>query len=112
MYRKEEVVTTSLEVNTSVEGEPIEYKVERIMNNEEPISDGAPQIFTERKDGVIPDFNIRTDKWEYAIDAMDKVQKSKIAKREKAIMTREEALESLKTKKEDGGTESTVAPEN
>ena len=44
------------------EGEQIEEKVRRIVNNNEPITDGAPIIFTEKKDGVLPEYNIRTDR--------------------------------------------------
>ena len=51
------------------------------MNNNEPITDGAPIIFTERKDGVLPEYDIRTDRWDIAITAMDKVNTDKIAKR-------------------------------
>ena len=36
------------------EGEYIEEKVRRITENGEPIEDGAPIIYTERKDGVNP----------------------------------------------------------
>ena len=36
------------------EGEYIEEKVRRITENNEPIEDGAPIIYTERKDGVNP----------------------------------------------------------
>ena len=43
------------------EREYIEEKVRRITENGEPIKDGAPIIYTERKDGVNPAFNIRTD---------------------------------------------------
>ena len=42
------------------EGETIETKVNRIVNNGEPIKDGAPIIYTERKDGVLPEYDIRT----------------------------------------------------
>ena len=44
-----------LKINTSVKGEPIEQKIERIVNNKEPIGQGndtAPIIYTERKEGV------------------------------------------------------------
>lgn len=70
---------------TSVEklqGEPIELKIERIVSNKEPISDGAPSIFTERKDGVVAAYNIRTDRFEVAAEAMDKVAGSIQARRD------------------------------
>lgn len=66
----------------TLEGERIETKVDRIVHNNEPIKDGAPLIYTERKKGVQPEFNIRTDRFEVAIDAMDKVAKSYKARRE------------------------------
>ncbi|UCS96044.1 MAG: hypothetical protein [Microviridae sp.] len=62
------------------EGETIEMKVARVVNNNEPITDGAPIIYTEKKDGVMPDYNVRTDRWDIAIEAMDKVNKAEIAK--------------------------------
>ena len=62
------------------EGETIEHKVQRIVLNKEPIEDGAEIIYTEKKDGVLPQFNIRTDKWEIAQSAMDLAQQQRIAK--------------------------------
>lgn len=73
---------TSLSVNKSVEGETIEQKVERITQNGEPIKDGAPLIYTDRKDGVQAGYNIRTDRFEVAVEAMDKVHRSDIARRD------------------------------
>lgn len=66
-----------------VEGETIEQMVRRLKNNEEPIDASAPEIFTERSEGVISQFNIRADRWELAAEAMDSLTKSKIAAREK-----------------------------
>jgi hypothetical protein len=63
-------------------GETIEQKVERIVSNKEPITDGAPEIYTERKDGIGAAYNIRTDRFEIAAEAMDKVQASLTAKRD------------------------------
>lgn len=85
MYKKNKINKTKLTRNTSYKGETIEEKVSRIVNNKEPISDGAPITYTERKDGVLPEFNIRTDRFEVAIDAMDAVTKSHQAKREQRI---------------------------
>lgn len=62
------------------EGEAIETKCARITETGEPISDGAPLVYTEKKDGVQAQYNIRADKWDIAQDAMDKVNRAKIAK--------------------------------
>ena len=63
------------------EGETIERKVARITLTREPITDTAPIIFTEKKDGVLPAYNIRTDRFDLAIDAMDKIEMERIAKK-------------------------------
>lgn len=82
MYKVKPYTKTGFNINQSVEGETIEQKIERVTTNKEPIKDGAPIIYTERKDGVLAGYNIRTDRFEVAVDAMDKVQKSKVAQRE------------------------------
>ena len=43
------------------EGETMEQKVAKLVENNEPITDGAPIIYTEKKDGVLPQYDIRTD---------------------------------------------------
>ena len=73
---------SSLESVEIYEGETIETKVSRIINEKAPIEDGAPIIFTDRAEGVLPAYDIRTDRWDLAVEAMDKVNKAKIAKRE------------------------------
>lgn len=59
------------------EGEFIEEKVRRITENGEPIEDSAPIIYTERKDGVNPAYDIRTDRWDIALEAMNTVNSAK-----------------------------------
>lgn len=102
MYKQQRVNLTkhTLRHQNSMQGERIEEKVNRITNNKEPIKDGAPQIYTDRKDGVQAQYNIKTDRWEIAIDAMTVVDKSHKAKREMAIgertydtMTKEQQTE-------------------
>lgn len=61
-------------------GESIEEKVRRITENNEPITDGAPIIYTNRDDGVLPAYNIRTDRWEVAQQAMDAINQANLAK--------------------------------
>lgn len=89
MYKIPNYQTTTLEVNDSTEGETIEEKMERVINNNEPIEDGAPIIYTERKDGVQAEYNIRTDRFDLAVDATDIISRDKIAKRESRIELRE-----------------------
>ena len=86
-YNRYEVTLSEgkLNINNSYEGETIETKVRRITENKEPITDGAPVIYTDRKDGTKPEFNIRTDRFEIALDAMDYVNRSRTAKRMEVV---------------------------
>lgn len=84
-YKQNTWPTNKLAINKTKEGESLETKIERMVNNKEPIKNEAPLIYTDRKDGVQPDYDIRTDRFEVAIDAMDKISKSNIAKREQRI---------------------------
>lgn len=81
MYKPSRPSKTTIEINNSYVGESIEDKVTRILSNKEPITDGAPIIYTERKDGVQPAYNIRTDRFEIAVNAMDIVSRNHLAKR-------------------------------
>ena len=60
-----------------VEGERLELKIDRMTQNKEPIGDSAPLIYTPRKDGVVAAYDIRTDKWDIALDAMEKVNRTR-----------------------------------
>ena len=67
------------------DGESIETKIERVVQNKEPIEDGAEIIYTEKKQGVQPQFDIRTDKWEVAQEAMNLAHANRIAKSNGAL---------------------------
>ena len=42
MYKYKIKSETNIQINQSIEGERIETKIERMLNNKEPIKDGAP----------------------------------------------------------------------
>lgn len=71
-----------IKCNESYEGESIERRVEKIMANKEPITDGAPMIYTEREAGVIPEYNVRTDRFDVALDMTDQITKNKLNERQ------------------------------
>jgi hypothetical protein len=107
MYKYRKVVKSELVGIEKLEGEPIEWKVERIVSNKEPITDGAPEIYSERKDGVISAYNIRTDRWVVATDAMNAVAGSIQARRDEKGKRAEKKAEPKVIKlSEDSGTES------
>lgn len=71
-------------ISEEYSGEDIHEKIDRIMTTEEPIEEdpNAARIYTKRKDGVLPMYNVRTDKWELALEIKDEINKDKIAKAE------------------------------
>lgn len=71
---------TSINVNDSYEAESLERKIERMISNKEDMDHSVPLTYTEKKNGVLPEYNIRTDKWEIATDAMDQIARVKAAK--------------------------------
>lgn len=108
MYRQPKWSRTSIERNDLTTGETIEQKIKRIVHNGEPIKDGAPIQHTDRKEGIVADYNPRTDRFEVAVDAMDKVAKSKIANRMNRIEEREAAEKGVKgTDQNEGGNQET-----
>lgn len=64
--------------NLTYQAEPREVKLRKIISGEaNDMEDGVfPTIYTEKKDGVQPEFDIRTDRFEVAIDAIDKINQS------------------------------------
>lgn len=106
MYKPNKQKETSLSINKCTEGETIQTKVSRITNNKEPIKDGAPRLYTSREEGVRHEMDIRTDKFEVALDTMTKGANKHREERSKRIKgLGEVANENMKI--EDGGAEST-----
>lgn len=64
--------------NLTYQAEPREVKLRKIISGEaNNMEDGVfPIIYTEKRDGVLPEYDIRTDRFEVAIDAIDKINES------------------------------------
>lgn len=71
-----------IRVNVSYEAEPNEITLRRAMSSNEPIATTAPIIYTERKDGVSPEYDIRTDRFEIAQELTTIAAKKDFARRE------------------------------
>lgn len=68
------------------EGEPLEVKIRKAMNENKPITDGTvPLIYTDKKNGVMPAYDIRTDRFEIARQLEETRQKMNFAKRDELI---------------------------
>jgi hypothetical protein len=73
---------TGIDLRNILEGESLEVKLERMLSNGEKIGAEVPIIHTERKNGVEPQYNIRTDRFEIALDGIGAIQKSYQTRRE------------------------------
>lgn len=98
MYKIPKFSKTDIKINQSTIGESIETKIARFMANKEPLEKGVNLIYQEREEGIKPQYDIRTDRFEIAIDATDKISKSFTARREeKGKAPEEQIIEKLET---------------
>lgn len=78
-------VPTKSKIRTTdaYECDRLELKLRRLIESKEPIDENVtvPVVYTERKDGVLPAYDIRTDRFDLAIMAMDAANKMRDAKR-------------------------------
>lgn len=111
MYNKNKPQETTIELNEAVIGESLETKIERILENGEGVTEAVPIIHTPRAEGVLPEYNVRTDRFDVALEGTDYIQKSNTAKAEEKAeaqrKAREEALNPDKKGDNNGKPEST-----
>ena len=97
-------------IEMTEKGETLIKKIQRILDENEPLTDGAPMIYTPKQAGVRDDCNIRADKWVIAMEAMDRVNNYKLneyLKKEDA-----EAPKTAEGKTEGGTTEPNPTRDN
>ena len=61
-------------------GLSIEETIRRAIATNQPLDAKAPLIFTPASEGVVPAYNVRTDRQDLALDANDKFQGSESMK--------------------------------
>lgn len=99
MKWKLELPKSRIYVTAVKEGESIEQKMRRVTTSKEPIDNVAPLLFTDRKDGVLPEYDHRTDRFELAMEAMDRGYSTRVAVREAQLKA---AVEKVKEGKVEG----------
>lgn len=97
MKYKLEIPKGRIKVIPIAEGESIEQKMFRVSNSKEPIDNIAPLIYTEKKDGVLPQYDHRTDRFEQARMATDRVHATRVAIANKAAQAAIEEIKKGKT---------------
>lgn len=91
-------------------GETLIKKCQRILDEGEPLTDGAPMIYTPKQAGVKPECNVRTDKWDIAMKAMDRVNNHKLT--EYLKKGEAEAPRTAESQTEEGTTEANPTRDN
>lgn len=102
MYKKNKMESTSIERVGTTQGEHLETKVKRMFEGKETPKDGAPLTYTARSEGVGAAFNMRSDRFDIAIQVTDYISRSNTAARDKIIADkrlaeRKDALENPET---------------
>lgn len=88
---------------TTYEGESIEQQIARRMTGSDIEIGGKAMLYTERKDGVVPITNIRSDRFDMAQSALDSIERNRVARRD--AMYKEQAEK--RKESNNGKTEST-----
>lgn len=97
--------TGQLKINDTYEGESIEQQIAKRMEGGDIDIGGKQQVYTERKDGVLPITNIRSDRFDMAMMAIDAVERTRISKRDAMNDTREKDAKEGKPSESTQGTE-------
>lgn len=71
---------TSINQDNTYTAEPLIYKLRRMTETNEPIKPETTIVYTEKAQGVMPAYDIRTDKFDVAQEAQDKYQASLMTK--------------------------------
>lgn len=75
-------MTTKIDLNQSYEAETMIKKLQKAMDSKTPLDEAAPIVYTNKKDGVMPAYDIRTDRFEVARMATEKMAAYEAAKTE------------------------------
>ena len=67
---------TQIEREPEEFGQSLEEQIRIATTSKQPIESSATPVYTPMKDGVLPQYDVRTDREEIAIDATDKLAKS------------------------------------
>lgn len=75
MLKKTIIMQANLNCNTATnEAQSLEEKLRNIMNQTNTIDlQAVPLIYTDRKDGVLAGYDIRTDRFDIALEARDRI---------------------------------------
>lgn len=94
-----------LSMENTYEAESQIQRLRRIVENKEPIKDETPTIYTPKNKGVMPEYDIRTDRFEIAREALEKAGKAeaeRIAKGLDPQVEKSQAEQTTRVEQPDG----------
>lgn len=95
---------TTFKINESVIGKPREILLAEMTERKETPEGIHPAIYTDRREGVLPGFDIRTDRFEIARETADKITKAN-HKKTAAATAKTETVPTVGTEENDQKTE-------
>lgn len=93
---------TQIKCQDITEGEHIETRIAKIAIDGIVPDEGSPLIYTDRKDGVVDMYNIRTDKFETLIESKDMISKARASDAIEANIKAKKAREAAENSQSDG----------
>ena len=88
-----------LSIENTYEAESQIQRLRRIVENKEPIKDEAPTIYTPKNKGVMPEYDIRTDRFEIAREALEKASRAEAERIAKGLDPQVEKSQAEQTTK-------------
>lgn len=79
IYKRKVTDSRLLHINKTYKAESLMMKIRKMLANKEPIEDEIETVYTNKKDGVLPAYDIRTDRWEVAMEAIGKMQNAEVS---------------------------------
>lgn len=96
MYSNKGHRKTSIKVNDSVEGESIEIKMQRLLNNGDETAETKELVYSRPEEGIIANYNIRHDHWDDAAEGATTMAEKNIELDGARLKKREELLKAKK----------------
>lgn len=87
---------TEIRSNNGRKGQWLAKEIQSMMDNNEPINTTITVEYTRPEDGVMPQYDIRTDRWDLVQGAMDRATmaaKNEILKRTEAAKATQEGTD-------------------
>jgi hypothetical protein len=94
----------NLKVNNSYSAESLERTIERRLSNGDDLNDKVNLLFYDVSDGVMPGTNVRTDRFDVALDGMTMIEKTKKASG-LSVVKKDDNKTSESKKSEDNGVD-------